>query len=170
MRPVFRIPRLLLDEIHADLSRLHAFAAERVGFVSCKLAELTGDRLAVLAHQYHPVRDEHYEDDPSVGAMISGSAFREVLQFAYSHRSCIFHVHRHEHFGRPGFSRVDEEEAAKFVPDFWKVQADLPHGALVLSHDSIDGLCWVPRARQIVPFDNYVVVGFPTLTIGGARR
>lgn len=169
MNPVFKIPRLLLDDVHEDLSRPHAFAAERVGFMSCKVTELPDEQLAILAHRYHPVHDDHYEDDPSVGAMISGAAFREALQFAYRNRSCMFHIHRHEHRGRPGFSSIDEEEATRFVPDFWKVQPALPHGALVLSHDSIHGLCWTPRERAVVPFDRYVFVGFPATSIRGAR-
>lgn len=165
MRPIFKMPRLLLEEIHRDLSRPHRFAAERVGFISCKVGEIPGHSPAVFAQGYHPVSDEHYEDDPTVGAMISGAAFRKALQFAYQNRTAMFHVHRHEHFGPPGFSYVDESESAKFVPDFWKVQPMLPHGALVLSRDQIHGLCWTPQDRIVVPFDRHVVVGFPTLTL-----
>lgn len=169
MKPVFKIQRAMLTRIHADLSRRHPFAAERVGFISCKVAALHGNGLAVLAHDYHPVHDDHYEDDPSVGAMLNAAAFREFLQYSYRNRAAMFHVHRHEHHGRPRFSRVDVSEARKFVPDFWKVQRALPHGVLVLSHDQIHGLCWLPESRATTPFERYMIVGFPTTSIAEVK-
>ena len=162
MKPIFRIQRSLLNDIHADLSRPHPFAAERVGFISCKLASTDAENIAVLAQTYLPVKDDHYEDDPSVGAMLNGSAFRAALQHSYRSRTGIFHVHRHEHRGHPRFSHVDITEAKRFVPDFWKVQSAFPHGAVVLSHDRIHGMCWFPSARTPMPFASYMVVGFPT--------
>ena len=74
----------------------------------------------------------------------------------------MFHVHRHEHRGLPRFSHVDITEATRFVPDFWKVQPTFPHGVLVLSHDRMHGLCWLPSARTPSAFVSYMVVGFPT--------
>ena len=152
----------MLEEIHADLSRPHPFAAERVGFISCKIAAIDTSGVAVLAQTYLPPADDHYEDDPSVGAMLNGAAFRAALQHSYRSRTAIFHVHRHEHRGRPRFSDVDMSEAKRFVPDFWKVQPSFPHGALVLSHDRMHGACWFPRRGTSVAFVNYIVVGFPT--------
>ena len=163
MKPIFKIQRRLLDEIQADLSRPHPFAAERVGFISCKVAAHDESNV-VLAQSYLPVRDDHYEDDPSVGAMLNGAAFRAALQHSYRSRTAIFHVHRHEHRGQPQFSRIDVREARRFVPDFWKVQPSLPHGAIVLSHDRMHGLCWLPGRPMPLPFANYTVVGFPTAT------
>jgi hypothetical protein len=165
MRAIFKIQRALLTSIHADLSRPHKFAAERVGFIACKVGSLPGDGLGVFAQSYLPVYDDHYEDDASVGAMLNGGAFREALQYSYRHQTGMFHVHRHEHRGCPRFSEVDLAESGKFIPDFWKVQSQIPHGALVLSHDSMHGRCWVPGNRVPSKFVEYVVVGFPTLTI-----
>ena len=165
MNPIFKIQRRMLDQIHADLSRPHPFAAERVGFISCKVATLYAGNVVVLAQAYLPARDDHYEDDPSVGAMLKGAAFRTALQHSYRSRTSMFHVHRHEHRGPPRFSQVDINEAHRFVPDFWKVQPSLPHGAIVLSHDRMHGLCWLPEHRAPLPFRNYTVVGFPTVIL-----
>ena len=161
MKPIFKIQRRMLDEIHADLSRPHPFAAERVGFISCKVAALDASTVVALAQAYLSVQDDHYEDDPSVGAMLNGAAFRSALQHSYRSRTAMFHVHRHEHRGAPRFSHVDISEARRFVPDFWKVQPSLPHGAIVLSHDRMHGLCWLPGHRTPLPFASHTVVGFP---------
>ena len=95
---------------------------------------------------------------------MNGDAVRTALQFAFNHRTAMFHIHRHEHRGPPQFSYFDVREAKRFVPDFWKVQPNLAHGALVLSHDRIHGMWWDAKARGPRPFQQYVVVGFPTTT------
>lgn len=161
MKVVFKLRRDLLERIHVDLSRPHHFAAERVAFLACRLAS-TDDGACILAQAYLPVADDHYEDDPSVGAMMDSQAIRSALEYAYNHGTAMFHLHRHEHRGHPNFSIVDECEAARFVPDFWKVAPNLLHGALVLSHDRIHGRWWGPCTRAARPIDEYVIVGFPT--------
>lgn len=66
----FRITDDLLTKIHADLSRPHAFAAERVGFIACACASLPDKGLALLAQTFHPVADDHYIDDPRVPSAV----------------------------------------------------------------------------------------------------
>lgn len=161
MRTVFKIRRDLLQEIHADLSRPHHHAAERVGFIDCRLAELPRVGLAILAQTYLPVADEHYEESMVVGAMMNAHAIRTALQYAYNRRAAMFHVHRHDHRGLPRFSGTDLTEAGRFVPDFWKVQPYLIHGAIVLSFDRIHGRWWDPHTRRAQPVDEYVTVGYP---------
>ena len=163
----FRITDDLLTKIHADLSRPHAFAAERVGFIACACASLPDKGLEFLAQTFHPVADDHYIDDPRVGAMMGSAAIRAALQYAYQQPVSMFHVHRHEHRGRPRFSTVDICESARFVPDFWKVRPTRAHGALVLSLDSMFGHCWIPGARAPQSIESFSVVGRPTTTIRG---
>ena len=148
MKVELRITAQLLNRVHTDLSRQHPFACERVAFISCKPAALRTGTLLV-ANDLHPVLDEDYERDSSVGAMLNGGAFRRILQFAYNNAVSILHVHRHEHYGRPWFSDVDLRYAKRYVPDFTKVRAGYPHGILLLSKDSAAGLIWKPEGGQV---------------------
>lgn len=160
MKIHFKIPLAVLSAIRTDLVRSHAFAAERVGFIGCRVGEVSGG-IIVLAESYIPVADEDYLDDPRAGAMMGPAAIRKALQFAYQKRTSMFHVHMHEHCGKPWFSGLDLRENANFVPDFWNVQPKLPHGAIVLSLDSIAGLCWYSRAKRPARIGRFTVVGVP---------
>jgi hypothetical protein len=91
--------------------------------------------------------------------MLGAGAFRRVLQIAYNAPVSILHVHRHEHRGRPEFSTIDLSEAQRYMPDFWKVRPGLPHGVVVLSHDSASGLIWMPESRLQVPLGRIAVSG-----------
>lgn len=73
----------------------------------------------------------------------------------------MFHVHMHEHWGRPWFSHIDSRESAKFVPDFWNVRPEFPHGALVLSLDSVSGLCWMSQLNKPIRISKFSIVGAP---------
>lgn len=156
-----RVTARLWAAIHADLDRSHEFAHERVAFISCRPAVLQGG-LLLLAHDLHPVADEHYERGSGAGAMIAGAAFSKALGLAYRSPVSIFHVHRHEHEGPPRFSGYDVAQARQFVPDFWKVRAELPHGTLVLSHDAAYGLVWTRRGAEPAAINRITVVGVPT--------
>jgi len=157
---VFRITQSLATHVRRDLSRVHDFAFERVGFIAA-LPAATSLGTTLLAASYHPVPDADYVDDRTVGAMMGPGALRMALQLAYNRRVSIFHVHSHDHSGMPWFSRVDLRENAKFVPDFFKVQSDLPHGAIVFSNDCMAGLVWPSREQSPIPFEEIVEVGAP---------
>jgi hypothetical protein len=161
MRVIFKVVDQLIEHVRRDLARPHEFAAERVGFLVCRTAELVPEGVVVLAHDYKPVGDEDYVDDASVGAMMGPNAIRKALEFALNNETGMFHVHMHEHIGRPRFSRVDFRESAKFVPDFWNVRPEMPHGALVASKDSLYGMCWYPGVSAPIEIDEFVIVGSP---------
>ena len=148
----------------ADLLRPHPFAAERVGFIACKPAASRSGTL-LLAADYRPVADEDYVPDMRVGAMMGPAAIRKALQWAYNVRLSIIHVHLHDHDGAPGFSTTDLRETAKFVPDFFHVRPDLPHGALVLSRDSAIARCWLIPGAPPVWAEKVTIVGSPLITI-----
>lgn len=158
MRIEFRMTENLLDHIHNKLSLPHTFAAERVGFISCGISELPNNDLLILGESYLPVADNDYINSPKYGALMGSPAIRKALQFTYQNRRAMFHVHRHEHKGHPKFSSVDLRESAKFVPDFWKVQPRLPHGIIVLSHDSMTGLCWHPDSNKQIPIKQFSII------------
>lgn len=166
MKTAFRIEQGLLDTIHRDLDRRHAFAHERVGFIACATSDLP-DGMLLLADEYLPVADDDYVNVSTVGAMMGPGAVRKALEYAYGRSKVVMlHVHRHEHRGKPGFSKVDLSESAKFVPDFWKVRPGLPHGIVVLSRDSMSGLAWDPKMRQPLPIGQMSVIGRPLAIFG----
>jgi hypothetical protein len=156
----FKITRRLQDKVLRDLSRPHPFACERVGFISCKPAA-SRNGLIILAGEYHAVADEDYLPDQLVGAMMGPGAIRKALQFAYNHRVSMFHVHAHDHTGIPRFSTTDLRESTKFVPDFFNVQPNLPHGALILSRDSGIARCWYGSTELPIWISKITVVGSP---------
>ena len=161
MNAEMRFPEALFTELHADLSRPHAFALERVSFLSCCPARLPGCSLLFIGHALLPVDDDDYEEDESAGAVFGSNAVRKALQYAYNTRVSIFTVHRHEQSGRPQLSRMDMETSERLVADLWNVCPDRPHGAIVLSQDSAFGLLWCYGSRKPVPIQRFVIVGWP---------
>ena len=155
----FRLSEKLYKAIHSDLHRKHAYAAERVGFIKCALSKLNENDLLVLANSYMSLDDEDYVYNPNAGATMGTGAIRKALQTAYNERCAMFHVHRHDHFGIPRFSRTDLVEGHKFVPDFFKVQPNSCHGIIVLSFDSASGLCWLPNNASPTPLNAVSVNG-----------
>jgi proteasome lid subunit RPN8/RPN11 len=159
----FRITRRLLESIRRDLERPHPFAYERVGFISAGVSSAADD-LWVLARSYRAVADDDYLRDPSVGAMMGPEAIRKALQWAMSEGVAIFHVHTHGGHGHPGFSGVDLREQAKFVPNFFQIAPQCPHGALVLSGNSAHGHIWLDGDKPYKPITRFVEVGAPLNT------
>lgn len=148
----------LHDEITEHLRQPHPVALERVGFVACAGGDAP-DGMVLLARSFHPVRDEDYEADELVGARINSRAIQSALALAYSgHHSMLF-VHEHGHSGRPGPSRVDLNCWRELIPNFWHVRPDLPHGGLILSHDSAMGLIWVPHQTKVFRISKFTIIG-----------
>ena len=156
----FRMAAGFAEQVRHDLSRAHVHAHERVGFITAKAA-VTASGLTMIAVEYHPVADEDYVRDASVGAMMSEDAVRKALQICWKSKCAMVHVHMHEHKGLPWFGRLDLEENGRFMPDFFNVQPGVPHAALVLSHDAAAGLVWPDRGLSPVRFDEIVEVGRP---------
>lgn len=161
----FKITKPLLENIRRDLARPHAHAAERVGFIACRVGALVTGEMIILAHRYHPVEDEDYLQDVRVGAMMGSTAIRKAMQCSLSECAAMFHVHIHQHCGRPWYSETDLTEYAKFVPDFWNVRPEMPHGAILLSQDSMIGLCWDTGSRRKSEIAKFQIMGAPLLDI-----
>ena len=159
MRVLFKITSSLLESVREDVLRPHAFAFERVGFLSCRFAHLKPFGLIILACDYLSVADSDYVNDSTVGAMMGSEAIRKALQFAYNNDVGMFHVHMHDHSGLPRPSRTDLDETAKFVPDFWHVKPQMPHGAIILSRDSLSGRCWYPGRQKPISMSKFAIVG-----------
>ena len=170
MTVLLRLDQRLLEQVHEDLSRPHAYAGERVTFLTCRPASLRGGAVLLLGQALHPVLEEDYERNHTVGAMLGAGAFRRILQHAYGKPVSILHVHRHEHRGRPWFSQVDLVEARKYVPDFWKVRPGFPHGVVVLSRDSAAGLIWMPGTKAQCRLSRITLTGTATAEVHSDDR
>jgi hypothetical protein len=167
MMLVLRITREMLNQIRQDLMRQHLFASERVGFAFCRFAAVPRGVL-ILVHAYMPVADDDYVDDDGFGALIGPNAFRRALECTLDRKLGIFHVHMHAHHGIPSPSDIDVRETAKFVPDFFHVRADVPHGALIASRDGMSGKVWLAESGAPNPITDIYVVGAPLqITRGG---
>lgn len=116
----------LLDEVRADLRRPHAFAHERVGFLTAAAASDGQGGMMLLVRRYQDVADEDYEWHPKVGAQIGSNAMRKAAQASYRPPSALLHIHTHGGHGRPGFSRIDLDSAVTFVPGFSRPRLGCP--------------------------------------------
>lgn len=115
----------------------------------------------MIAASYHPVADEDYIDDMSVGALIGSAAFRKAFQISLNTGASMFHVHMHEHRGQPRFSQTDLRESSNFMPDFFNVSPTVPHGALLLSYDAMIGICWTSKTGKTTPITQLSSIGAP---------
>jgi hypothetical protein len=167
MKVRIKIPTAMWAEIRSDLHRPHAFAFERVGFLTAGVAQAGPDQLLMLARAYRPVADEDYVLDRSVGVKIGSDAMRKAAQFAYQGRSALLHIHSHGGIGRPEFSGVDLKSGAEFVPGFFHSVPRMPHGMLVLSNDSARGLVWFGPEQDGHYAAEFVSVGAPYSKFGG---
>jgi hypothetical protein len=158
MNILFRATNDFMDAVRQDLHRPHKIAFERIGFITVRAAQ-ANDRVMLLAEDYHPVADEDYVNDPTVGARIGQEALRKALNLALLQSVGIFHVHMHMiPSRRHWFSRVDLTEMAQFVPDFFSVCSTMPHGAIVLSPRSAAGLAWTTRDK-VLPIGEFNFIG-----------
>jgi len=157
MGAIFRATADFLLAVRNDLQRPHDFARERVGFIAVRAAHGLAD-IVLLADRYFPVADDEYLQDPSVGAMMGSEAIRRAMEVALLSRVGIFHVHMHHRPGRTWFSSTDLREQLKFVPDFFNVRPEMPHGAIVLGPDSAAGRIWY-APDQVGTISEFNVVG-----------
>ncbi len=142
MNIIFRAQASFIKRVRADLRRPHAFAAERVGFITMRAAA-SGSALLLLPQDYHPVADADYVRDSSVGAMLGQEALRKALEIALLNKVGIIHVHMHDWPGHLWFSKTDLREQLKFMPDFFKVRRKMAHAAVVLGPAAAAGRVWL---------------------------
>jgi hypothetical protein len=156
-RIIFRATQQFMDSVRHDLERRHAFAFERVGFITTRAVQGT-EGLVILADGYHPVADDDYVPDSSVGAMLGSEALRKALELALLQGAGVFHVHMHGAAPRLWFSGIDLREQVRFIPDFFTVCPQMPHGAIVLDAKRAAGRVWLAPDR-IVIIDEFGTVG-----------
>jgi proteasome lid subunit RPN8/RPN11 len=162
-----RIARWLYEQVRADLSRPHPFAAERVGFLFGRLGNVGTDDPLILMTTYSTLADERYIDDPFSGARIDSQAIRGAMQEVLNRGEGVFHVHSHEWPGRPYFSRLDRQELPRLIPSFQAVGPTQAHGLFLLSQDQCMAEVWMPGAGEPVEAVRITVVGYPMQIVEG---
>lgn len=132
----FRIPQRLHRQMLDDLRRPHPFAFERVGFLYTTSVKMPDKTILIIATEYTPVEDTHYINDYSVGAKINSDAIRTAMQRSLKNQTGCFHVHIHDHRGKPTPSRTDIKSLPGVVESLCNIAPDEANGYLILSRDS----------------------------------
>ncbi|MBA3239767.1 MAG: hypothetical protein H0T60_00890 [Acidobacteria bacterium] len=161
MNIIVRLTRALYEHALEDLRRPHAHAYERVGFASTKTANLAGGGLLVLVTEYHPLPDERYIEDRSVGARIDSDAIRGAMQRVLDTGRGAFHIHLHDLPGRTNFSGPDREGIPPVVDALRVAGPREAHGMIVFGHQHARAEVWAPGAAAAAVADRVTVVGRP---------
>ncbi len=163
MKIEIRIPDAVRAEAMKDLARPHPFAFERVGFLATKTVLLGPEHHLVLVTGYHPVPDEHYIDDDSVGACIGGEAIRAAMQRVIDDDKGQLHVHLHDHAGPTEPSFTDRKGLPPVVRSLATVGPNQASGYLIFSADSAWAELRIPGVTAPLPATKITSVGFPLL-------
>ena len=143
MRIEMKIHGRFLDHVINDLRRPHEYAYERIGFIFVKTGVINNKDTILLPSYYMPIPDKHYIPDSTVGARYNAAAIRNVMQRVLDTGEGAFHVHEHSKM-LPAFSRDDIENQNRLIPAFRNVGTKSIHGAILLTEDTLSGLCWLP--------------------------
>jgi hypothetical protein len=164
-----RIARRLYEQVRADLSRPHPFAAERVGFLFGRLGNAGTDDPLILMTAYSSLADARYIDDPLAGARIDSQAIRGAMQQVLNRGDGVFHTHSHDWPGKPYFSRLDRQELPRLIPSFQAVGPSQAHGLFLLSPNQCTAEVWLPGAAEPVEAGRITVVGYPMQIVEGTH-
>src|SRR5437868_7002801 len=107
---ILRLAAPFYEQVRADLARPHPFAAERVGFLFTRMGTGSPGTTLLFPVVYLALPDEQYveENDPEVGAAITGGAIRGAMLQVLQTGMGAFHVHVHAyHRGQPRISPAD---------------------------------------------------------------
>lgn len=160
---ILKIPKGLFNKMLDDLKRPHAFALERIGFISTKHKKLSNGSVIIFGVDYFSVDDENYIDDDEVGARINSTAIRIAMQMVLDSGNGCFHVHFHVlSFGIPEFSDIDFVDNPEIVKSFTYVNRSQVHGMLVLGNNASNAMVKIPGDEtELTTVSKIVVVGYP---------
>ena len=147
-----------------DLRRLHDHAYERVGFLFTKTKKLRTNTVIVIATKYMPVDDADYLQDKSVGAKINSTAIRKAMQYCFSNKTGCFHVHLHDHIGKPGPSSTDKHGLPPIVDSFQNITNEEANGIIILSEDSHFIQLKISKEISFIFPQQISVIGLPMLS------
>jgi len=161
--------RSLHDQVRADLTRAHRFAAERVGFLYGRLSCAGEDERLILLTAYSALDDDRYIEDPHAGARIDSQAIRGAMQGVLDRCEGVFHVHLHDFPGKAHFSWMDRDELPRLIPSFQVVGPRFAHGLFLLSEDECAAEVWLPGSEKAVEAARISIVGYPLQLIEGGE-
>ena len=163
----FKIQARLYEKIRADLRRPHAYANERVGFLTVGSAR-TPNGLLLLAQEYWPIADDHYVDNPNVGAEYDERAIRVIMELAYNQSVGIFHVHEHPH-NMQWFSNLDLASIPQLVYGLFSYSSKSVHGAVLLTDIPCNSMLWLPGASSSRRISQFQIIGKTIVKINATR-
>jgi len=156
-----KMPLSLHKHILNDLVRPHPHAHERVGFLYASYIRLSDNENILLCKEYLPVSDEHYIKDKNVGAKISSDAIRASMQHVLDTGYSCFHIHLHDHPGKPSPSGTDSKSLPAVVQSMITVGNGQPHGIIIFSANSF--YAEVTINKKVIAPKLISVVGYPML-------
>ncbi|MGC4101103.1 ThiF family adenylyltransferase [Ferruginibacter sp.] len=160
-----RIPKAIYEQAFRDLLRPHEFAFERIGFFCSKSKRLKNETILITITKYLIIDDKNYIEDGSVGARINSAAIRSAMQSALDSSSGIFHVHMHDHTGKPGLSYTDRKEIPDVIDSFYNVVPNQAHGLIILSQNSAIAEVKLHEKRHRIIPESISIVGYPMKSI-----
>lgn len=159
----FRIPKFVYELMQEDLRKPHPFAYERVGFLFTKTILLFDTSYLIVATDYLPIADEDYIEDMNVGAKINSNSIRTAMQGIVDRNGGCFHVHLHNHSGKPYPSFTDQESLPGIVNSFSNIASKQANGILILSRDGFYTDIKYGNETQTYKANTISVVGYPFL-------
>ena len=157
----YRLPKAIYEQVLKDLARPHAYAAERIGFLFTRSKKLSNGSILITAIDYVPVDESSYINDEHVGARINSDAILMGMQRARSQKCGVFHVHKHDHKGKPSMSWIDEDGIPPVVESFSHVSANQCHGIIILSKNSLLVNVLPPDETNYIQPSVISIVGYP---------
>lgn len=158
-----RIPKKLHQDMLSDLRRPHAFAAERIGFLYTKSKLINENTLLIIAIDYEAVADNDYIDDNSVGASFNSDSIRKAMQGTLDRQSGCFHVHLHDHTGKPYPSFIDKESLPGVVNSFSNIASKQANGFLILSENGFYTELKIGQEMKFHTAQTISLVGYPMI-------
>lgn len=159
----FRIPQSLHRQMLNDLRRGHPYADERVGFLHTTSKVFADGTVLIIAKEFILVEDDHYIKDERVGAKINSAAIRAAMQHTFVKQGGCFHVHLHDHKGRPTPSRTDINGLPGVVESLANIAPGQGNGFLILSQDSFFASVKISGEREYLQPEVISIVGKPLL-------
>lgn len=156
-----RIPKSIYADMLNDLDRAHPFAFERVGFAFATTTTIDENNIVITFTDYKSVHDDDYIDDEYVGAKINTDAIRKAMQYCLDFGQGGFHVHLHNHKGKPTPSKTDSIGLPGIVDSLKNITGDQANGIFILSEDAFYAVVKIDSETHFITPEVISVVGYP---------